>query len=205
MRVSAPRGWRCLVSLLAVLALAAGLAATVAIPVAAKHAFYRESIEQSEADLARYRRIIAEAPGLRAEIERLRSAAESASYYLGKSTRPLAAAELQEKAKQAVELNGGALTSTQVLQARGDEGQVTVRVQLSGDTEVLQKVLYSLESGQPFLFVDNLTVRSSVHRRRRSTRHRSAAPQGRTVLTVSFDLSGYMETGKLPRGSAEAR
>ena len=214
MRSSAPKRWRCLISLLAVLILIALLAAAVAVPVMARHEFYRDNIDQARRNLVRYRRIIDEAPALRAEIERLLDAADSTTFYLSETTAALAAAELQEMAKEVVRANGGTLTSTQVLQTRGgaqgSDGRVMIRVQMSGDTEALQRVVYALESGQPLLFVDKLTVqarprargRTRVQARRRPARAKRGtarepgpAPTVKTALTVSFDLSGYRVSG----------
>ena len=207
---AAPRQWRCLVALLSLLAVMAALVAAVAMPVTARHAAYRDAIDQSRRDLVRYQRIIDAAPALRAEIERLRDTEDASAYYLSRPTSALAAAELQDKAKEVVRANGGTLTSTQVLQTRGagagDDERVVIRVQMTGDTPALQRVMYRLEAGQPLLFIDKLTVQAAGRTTARATRRpnragRRTTPQASTppkprvplrpALTVSFDLSGY--------------
>ncbi len=47
-------------------------------------------------------------------------------------------------------------------------------------------MLYQLETGQPYLFVDQLTVRQQRMRRR------SKEPEQEPVLDVSFEVFGYV-------------
>ena len=59
--------------------------------------------------------------------------------------------------------------------------------------EVIQKVLYDLESKTPLLFVNNLQVTARTLRRRRYSRRNRNTPVETTVqLTVQFELAGYM-------------
>ena len=63
-----------------------------------------------------------------------------------------------------------------------------IRVQLSGTTSALHKVLYRLESGKPFLFLDNLDIGNRRARRRRKNQTQDQNPE----LRVRFDLYGYL-------------
>ena len=59
------------------------------------------------------------------------------------------------------------------------------------EVEDLSEVLYELESGSPYLFVDNLTIFRQVTRRRVG---RELVEE--KMLDVRFDLSGYMRGDK---------
>jgi general secretion pathway protein M len=64
--------------------------------------------------------------------------------------------------------------------------RVTIQVRMRCDLEPLAAVLYDLENGKPYLFVDQLMIyRQQVYRRPGST---AAA----TPLDVRFNLSGYL-------------
>ena len=64
--------------------------------------------------------------------------------------------------------------------------RATLRIQFGIDIKGLQKVLYQLETGQPYLFVDQLTVRQQRVRRR------SKELEQEPVLDVSFEVFGYV-------------
>ena len=83
------------------------------------------------------------------------------------------------------------MRSTQILPAKAIEGdagirRAALRVQFAVTIAGLQETLYELESGQPYLFVDQLTVRQQRMRRR------SAEAEQEPVLDVSFEVFGYV-------------
>ena len=53
------------------------------------------------------------------------------------------------------------------------------------NTAALQRVFYDLESATPFLFLDNVEIRSRPARR-------ASGPEDDPILEVRFDLYGYM-------------
>jgi general secretion pathway protein M len=80
--------------------------------------------------------------------------APSAAGYLTGPSDALAAAQLQDRVKTAVEAAGGELRSTRILPAtplEGDPGfrRTTLRVQFVVTIEGLETTLYELETGQP--------------------------------------------------------
>jgi hypothetical protein len=82
-------------------------------------------------------------------------------FFLKNSAANLAGAELQEIVRGAVEGNGGRITISQN-QAPKDDGryrQIGLNVQFFATTPNLQKILYALETQQPYLVVENLTLR----------------------------------------------
>jgi general secretion pathway protein M len=158
-------------------------------PLLARYRLQEQLIAERQDLERRYRRIGASRPALEAERDDVRERLSPVGLYLEAASDSLVAAELQNRAKAAVEASGGKLTSTQILAAR-DEGnfrRVGIRVQMSVTVEPLQNTLYALESGTPYLFIDNLDVRRRVQRRRRKT----PQPEAESQLTVRFDLFGY--------------
>ncbi|ADE16673.1 general secretion pathway protein [Nitrosococcus halophilus Nc 4] len=161
-------------------------------PVIAKHRFYQENIASMQQRLQKYNQIIASRTALEAELNRLRREQAANAYYLEQQSAPLAATELRKRVKTVVESSDGVLVSTQSLPLVENEPfpRVGISVRMTGDTEVLQKVLYDLESRRPLLFVDDLQVRSRQIRRR--SRHDRRTIIEETQLTISFELYGYM-------------
>lgn len=134
--------------------------ALVIVPVVLMHRHYDEAITNFKDLLQRYQRISAQAPEYRKALDAMRE--RDARRFLLKNTAPnLAGAELQEIVRAAVEGNGGRITTSQN-QAPKDDGrfrQIGVNLQFFATTQNLQKILFALESQQPYLLVENLTIR----------------------------------------------
>jgi general secretion pathway protein M len=83
-------------------------------------------------------------------------------YFLKGASPALAGAELQDLIKAVVEQNSGRVQSIQTLAHKDSEGyrQLTATVQMSVNVPNLRNALHALESREPYLFVDNLTIRS---------------------------------------------
>ena len=88
-----------------------------------------------------------------------------------------------------VDRSEGKLISTQVVRGRrGDRSpEVTVKVRMRGDIRALQKVLYTLETSRPILFLDNVVIKAGPARRRAG----SSGQTGGKQLTINFDVIGY--------------
>src|SRR5690606_26539036 len=135
---------------------------------------------------ARSIRATAEADTLRAAIEQRGQAADEDALFLQGATRALAGAELQDRLKSMIEIEGGILVST----AFGrDSAQlpvepITVIVRVRSSIEALLRFLYTIEAHQPRLFTENLTIQS---------RHRTGQPMGSPVeeLDVELEVTGY--------------
>jgi general secretion pathway protein M len=172
------------------------LHAVIIRPISAKHAFYRDEIASMQQRLQKYHQIIASRPALEAKLSQLQQEQAANPYYLEQQSGSLAATELRQRVKTVVEANGGVLVSTQSLPVAENElfPQVGISVRMTGDTEILQKVLYDLESRRPLLFVDDLQVQSRQIRRRSPHDRRTIIEE--TSLTISFKLYGYMRGGR---------
>lgn len=187
-----PEKWHCAaaVGLLLLVLLMAYL--VLLQPVIAKHEFYHENIASMQQRLERYNQMIASRPALEARLKQLQRKQATNAYYLEQQSAPLAATDLRRQVKAVAESSGGVLTSTQSLPVveNGLFPKVGIRVRMTGDTEILQKVLYDLEASRPLLFVDDLQVHSRQIRRRSQHDRRTIIEE--TQLTISFDLYGYM-------------
>jgi general secretion pathway protein M len=142
-----------------------------------------------------YQRLLSTIPRLRAELERERNNEEIKAFYFDAPTAALAGAQLQGTIQEMVQAAGARLVNSQFLPAEPNEqpSRVRMRAQIQGDTDALLDVLYSIEQARPFLFVDQLSVRSTTRRERRDRRQRGNSPplQIKHELTIRLDAFGY--------------
>jgi general secretion pathway protein M len=84
------------------------------------------------------------------------------SPFLEGSTVNIAGAALQQRVVAAVRAAGGSVLSSQIdLQgAEAKQGYVTLSASCEIAESALQQLIYDLESGMPFLFIDQLVVQS---------------------------------------------
>lgn len=163
----------------------------VLVPVIVAYREVGQEIDESQLLLGRYRSLASQQPELSARLTDLEQQAAQAGGYLKGPSDALAAAELQDHARAVIEGAGGSLRSTQILPVSAADAKVpvrraTLRIQLEIDIKGLQKLLYQLETGQPYLFVDQLTVRQQRIRRR------SNEPEQEPALDVTFEVFGYV-------------
>ncbi|MDH3594212.1 MAG: type II secretion system protein GspM [Rhodospirillales bacterium] len=144
----------------------------------------QEALEQ----LARYEHISKTNPNRKAELEKLSKQQSRSGVYLAGDTDALAAAGLQEDVSAKIKKNGGNVRSMQILpvKADGDFKRVSVRVQLTATLGSFARILYALESGKPYVFIDNLDVKN--RRARKSKKETDEDPE----LVIRFDLFGYL-------------
>src|SRR5689334_16546640 len=137
-----------------------GLLAVVLGPVILLHRHYDEAISDASDRLQRYERIAAQAPELRTTLAAMQQR-DGRRFFLKNTATNLAAAELQELVKAAIEGNGGRITTSQTTSPREDGRfrEIGVNVQFFASTPNLQKILYAIESHEPYLIVENVTVR----------------------------------------------
>ncbi len=160
-------------------------------PVAGLYRDLSADIATEQERVIRYERVAAKAKQIErqlAQIDRQISGQERG--YLKGKTRSLAAAEMQEHVKQVVESSGGRLNSIQILPGKENEDDqrapVSLKVQMTGSTETVQKVFYNLEAGLPRLFLDQVYLRG-----RAGYQFRPGRPQA-DELDIRFTLQGYL-------------
>jgi len=84
------------------------------------------------------------------------------SLFLGGTTMTIAGAALEQRLKEVVEKSGGALTSSQVEldDPEAKNGFLGLTASIEVDQPGLQTILYDIEAGTPYLFVDKLSIQS---------------------------------------------
>jgi general secretion pathway protein M len=164
-------------------------------PIIAGYSDTDRQIAEVREQLSRYQRLAAQRPALEKLLRQSEAEAATDGYYLNGGTDALAAAGLQDQVNALVQGKGGTLRSIQPMPGTDEQGfrRITLRVQMTATNESLFEVLYSLESGTPILFVENLDIQSRYVRQRNSAAGQQAELD-EPLLSVGFDLSGYMPT-----------
>jgi len=174
--------------LLGVLAL---LVVLVYVPWQRLHRHYDTAIEDQLDRSSRYLRIAAQRQNVEANIVLIKKR-DARRYYLKASAPALAAAEVQQMAQTIIEANELKVDSTQIA-AHKDDGprrKVVVNFQLRGQLPAVQKALYELETALPYMYVDNLVMRSSLARRG------VPVPGVEPDIMVQFDLYAFAQVAK---------
>ncbi len=160
--------------------------AAIAIPVYLLNRHYSSALAENSDKLQRYRRIASTRPEVARQLEAMRGR-DPRKFFLRSGGVALSAAEAAEALRSLVEASGGRLI-TMGAPVSKDEGryrQVTVNVQLTANIFALRKILHAVEANTPYLFIDNLLVRTQVPANFRP------APGAEPDIFVQFDVSGY--------------
>jgi general secretion pathway protein M len=174
------------------LALLLGLVLLVAVfgvlPFADRARMTSDALEFNREMIARLSRSAAHPGSYDAQIDLLLARINDSGLYIRAATEPLAAAAVQEHLKRAVGLYGGELRSVQSLPSLPEENltRIGLRVVMTGTLGPMIRVLHELESGEPYLFIDNLQIKSTTRRRRRTQE------QAVGRLSIRFDVHGYL-------------
>lgn len=150
---------------------------------------YDQKLERLNQRLVGARTILGEGKAAREQLDRLAQAEKRHGYYLENNRPTLAAAELQRRVKQTVEMQGGSIVSSQILGEQEENGlhRVVLRVNLRMDLPSLEKILHELETKPPVLVLNNITI--SARPSGSTARWRGSTDQ--QVLDVSLDVMGY--------------
>lgn len=138
---------------------------TVLIPNFLFHRHYDEAIEDYTERLIRYRRFAEQAPSMEEDIKKI-EAINPKKFYIKINNPALAASEIQESLKQLVESRKGKLVSVQILPPK-DEGKyrkVSISIQANVSTLALQQILQGIDSREPHLFIDTMSIRAGQGR-----------------------------------------
>jgi len=164
--------------------------AAIAVPAWWVNRYYDNALVGELDKLDRFRRIAASRPEIARNLEAMRGH-DPRRFFLRSGAAALSAAEAQEAVRSIIEAGGGRLITMQAPSSRDDGRyrQVTVNVQLTANVVALRKILSAIEGRTPFLFVDNLMVRSQV------PSNFKPGPGAEPEMFVQFDVSGYSLTG----------
>lgn len=184
-----PRARRALAVAILVLLVLAAMAA-VAVPVVLLHRHYDTAIERMTRQWQTQTAFNARRTDMAGALEALK-AREPRKLFLKGTTAALAAAELQDAVKQAVEAQGGRVISVQGLANKEESGYrvSAATFQLNVNNVNLRRVLFALEAHTPYLFIDNVSIRSHTPP---GWRPPPGTPE--PDLFVQFDVSGLAPT-----------
>ena len=174
------------------LAIAILLAVVVAIfslavaPIWAINRHYLDTIDHLGKRLEILQRTASAGSELRTQHEQLKRSLAGNRHYLKSTSEALAAANLQGIITRRARSNSMEVLSTQILPVSEEAGftRVALKVRMRGALENTVKLFHALETGQPYLFLDNVSIRS-ISRRARKT-------PTEPMLNVDFDVTGYM-------------
>lgn len=195
-----PSRQRALAVLLFVVTIAAVLA-IVLVPVILLHRHYDTAIADLSDRLRRYQRVAAQAPEFRVALVSMQQR-DGRRFFLHNTATNLAGAEMQELVKAAIEGNGGRITTSQNTTPREDGRfrEIGVNVQFFATTPALQKILLAIESHEPYLIVDNLTVRPL-----NAFRGFKPVAGQEPELNVQLDVGGWAYTEPAPPTTRPAK
>lgn len=161
------------------------------------HAALNEQIEAEQQQETRFRAVAQQREMYAAQIKTLRETESSNDYFLKEGNFNLAAADMQRRLKnivnlQAEEAEQCQIISNQNVRSRVEEPfeRVTVKVRMRCELSDLSKILFDIEGGNPLMFVDNVQL---YRQTTRSSRRRNSTP-ARRPLEVRFDMMGYLRT-----------
>ncbi|CAA9892165.1 Proteinral secretion pathway protein M [Candidatus Methylobacter favarea] len=176
------------VGLLIAVLLIAGM--VILVPVISKGLEFHETKNALVFSLQQYQRILAQKDAVFASMNKIKIQHEQQGYFNSKGTSALASAEMQEFIKKAIVDAGGQLSSTQALpvSAKDEFSRITVRVRMTGNSNVLRTVLYKIETSTPLIIVDQIDIRPLRGRRNRKTRQIEPSNE----LNVNFQAVSFM-------------
>ena len=143
----------------------------VGLPVLNAYQARSQAIEDTERTIRRYRNLLAQEPVLRSFSERYASQRPLAPLLLPGSNPALSGAALQQQLQDLAGRHDVRVLSLRVRQTEEDGlfERIAVEARMQSDMRGLRDLLFDIEQSEPYLFVENLAVRSRPRRRRRAT------------------------------------
>lgn len=180
-------------ALLLLLVVVSAAVAAVALPTWLLQQRYDSYLEDYTDRLKRYRRVAALRPAIENEVKAVEARA-GRQYYLKGASPASSAAELQQLVTGIIETNKGRITGSQALPPKEDgktagPAKATISVQMNASIIPLLGILHTLETTQPYLFVDQLSVRANQGRAYRPVA--GVEPE----YVVQFRVSGFALAG----------
>jgi len=174
---------------LAILALVLGAVFSITVlPVLLANQHYQDTIAAQKSRLQQLQRAAAIGDTLQPQYEQLKRWQTTDAQYLKSHSAALAAAELQRLVKRILVAKNAEVMSTQILTTRQEEGfdRVALKVRIRGELQNIVQAFHVIETGDPFVFLDNVSVRAS-----RGRRLRGQAPTLQT-MDIDMELIAYM-------------
>jgi len=162
----------------------------VIVPLVSKGMELHETKNNLVFRLQQYEHILAKKEDVIASIANIKQRHQEQGYFNSQNTDALASAEMQEFIKKAIVDAGGQLSSTQALPVSNKDkfSRITVRVRMTGNSEVLRAVLYKIETSTPLIIIDQIDIRPMHGKRNRMTRQLETSNE----LNVNFQAVSFM-------------
>jgi general secretion pathway protein M len=162
----------------------------VIVPVVNKKMELNETKNNLVFRLQQYERILAKKDAVIASMANIKQQHDEQGYFNSQNTDALASAEMQEFIKKTIVEAGGQLSSTQALPVsnKGKFSRITVRVRMTGNSEVLRAVLYKIETSTPLIIIDQIDIRPMRGKRNRTSRQIESSNE----LNVNFQAVSFM-------------
>ncbi len=156
---------------------------------------YGEEISELESQLDRFRTVAAQKNLVEEQLKSLQGRRTESNLFLTEGDFNEAAAAMSERLNQMLSSfadESCQIVSRQPVRARVAERfeKVTVNVRMRCDIDDLMQMLYSLETGVPMVFAEELTIIKPRTRRRRSNQ----AVDDSQALDIRFNMSGYLRS-----------
>ena len=180
-------------AVLLLVAVVAGFWIVLIAPVLDQRASYKSSIDRDKRLIAAFEGRQENIDALKRELSALRSDQSRQAAYFTATSATLAAAKLQSRIKALTQAAGAGLTSTQVVtseEKKGELQRVTVRAHMIGSIEAIRSIFHTLETGQPYIFIDNVTITANTARR--TVRGRATSQSSAGTLTVRYEAYGFL-------------
>jgi len=133
-------------------------------PVWLANASRQAALDDAHERLQRYQQIAARDQELLPQYQALLQKQRSAGNHLRSETSAVAGAELQRLVKTITGRNQAQILSTQLLPVSEEQGflRVALKVRLRGNLTAILQSLYEIETGDVFMFVDDVALRDNM-------------------------------------------
>ncbi len=163
----------------------------ILVPNWVRYADSSDSLKSLNQRLQRYQHLQQRKAILEGQLAGLDQPDRNAAEFLRGSAPALAAAEMQQYVNAIADRSGAQIVSTQTLTVSNTAAfpRVAIKVHMKADVEGLQRMLFELETGEPAVFIDNVSI--STRRSATRKRRRRSVPTMSQPLDVQLELSGY--------------
>lgn len=172
------------------LVLVTGFGLLLVLPIVNKSMELSDESDSLSFRLRQYQKVLAQKDAILDSMANLKEQQAEQSFFNSQGTDALVSAEMQEVIKKTIEEAGGQLSSTQTTPVSTKDGfsRITVRVRMTGDSEVLRTVLYKLETAIPFIVIDQVDIRPMRGQRNPVTRQLDPS----NSLNINFQAVSFM-------------
>jgi general secretion pathway protein M len=179
--------YRQLSALLILILGTAALASVTILPLWLANRHFSATIDTMQDRLDALQRVAASGPASRAEYEQLKRLRSTYRHHLQSNSESLAAAELQRMLKRIATSQKMEVYSIQNVPAEAENGftRIALKARMRGTLDNIVGFFYAIETGEPFLFLENTSIRSLARQLR-------TASSVRQTLETDFELVGYI-------------